>query len=127
MVQTAESGVREDCRSGRWFGFDRSALQSILFERIVNSIVVIIADVIPHQPPEMFFIQRDDVVQDLTAATSDPPFCSTVLSGRPKGGTLGLQARCPKKVYDPHQTSHRDRIWRNGTDPPRERLRAVAG
>jgi hypothetical protein len=38
-----------------------------------------LADVSANQAPKMLLVQRDDVVEDLTAATADPSFRGSVL------------------------------------------------
>jgi hypothetical protein len=56
---------------------DQAAIRRVLIESIVNVIsVVVITDVVTHQPAEMLFIQRDDVVEDLAATTTHPAFAT---------------------------------------------------
>jgi len=43
-----------------------------LFEGVVNAVLMVIAHVITHQAEQMSFVQRDDMVQDLSATTSNP-------------------------------------------------------
>jgi hypothetical protein len=49
-------------------------MRCALLEGIVNPVLVVVFRVIPNQPPEMFFMQWNDMVEDLSAAASDP-FC----------------------------------------------------
>jgi hypothetical protein len=49
-----------------------------------------ILDVITDQAAQVPFIQRDDVIERLTAATSDPSFCGSVLPGRRTPVRFGL-------------------------------------
>jgi hypothetical protein len=51
----------------------------ILLQRIMNAVVMVVAHVIPKQPKQMPFIQRDHMVQHLAAAASDPAFRRAVL------------------------------------------------
>jgi len=51
----------------------------VFAQRVVNAILVVIAEVVADQTAKMFFIHRDDMVQDLAAAASDPSFGSSVL------------------------------------------------
>jgi hypothetical protein len=41
---------------------DEAAIRRVLTESIVNAILVVITDVVTHQPAEMLFVPRDDVV-----------------------------------------------------------------
>jgi len=41
---------------------------------IVNPVVVIAVDVIANEPPEMLFVQRDDMIENRAAAASHPAF-----------------------------------------------------
>ena len=59
----------------------------------MDAVVVVIVQVVMDQPAEMFFIQRDDMVEDLAAATSDPAFGDTVLPGCLRARSLGCQTR----------------------------------
>jgi hypothetical protein len=38
----------------------------------VDAVLVVVVHVITYQPTEMFFIERDDMVEDLAPATADP-------------------------------------------------------
>jgi hypothetical protein len=48
-------------------------------QRKMCSIIVVVTDVLVHQPPQMAFIQHDHLVEQISAAASDPalstPFC----------------------------------------------------
>ena len=50
-----------------------------------------IVDVIADQPPEMLLVQRDNVVEDLAAATANPALRQTILPWRLDAGLLGFQ------------------------------------
>ena len=60
----------------------------------MSPIRVVVIHIIPNQPPQMLFVDRDDVVENLTAATSDPAFCDSVLPWRLNTRALRLQAGC---------------------------------
>ena len=53
------------------------SIRRVLIEGIVNPVVVIVVDVITNEPPEMLFVQRDDMIENLAAAASRSaiPFC----------------------------------------------------
>ncbi len=48
----------------------------------MNPVVVVVVHVIANEPPQMRFVQRDDMVENLAAAASDPAFRSPVLTRR---------------------------------------------
>jgi len=56
------------------------------------SVVVIVTDVLIHQPFQMPFIQNDHMIEQITTAASDPAFGDTVLPGAAEAGALGLDA-----------------------------------
>jgi len=44
----------------------------------MDSIFVIIGDVIPHQTTQMSFIENNDVIEKLSTTTSNPAFCNPI-------------------------------------------------
>jgi len=48
----------------------------------MNPVVVMVVDVIANESPQVWFVQRDDVVENLAAAASHPAFRSPVGEGR---------------------------------------------
>ena len=70
---------------GRFRGrllFGRPAIGRIFAETIVNSIFVMVVHVIAEHPAEMWFVQGDHVVEDLSPATSHPSFRNSILPRR---------------------------------------------
>src|SRR5688572_12749789 len=61
----------------------RAGDSAILIESIVSAILVVITHLVTHQPTEVLFVQRNDVVEDLAAATTHPAFRNPVLPRRP--------------------------------------------
>ena len=51
----------------------------VFAQRVVNTVLLVIAGVIADDAPKVCFIQRDDVVEDLAAAASNPSFSGPVL------------------------------------------------
>lgn len=66
----------------------------------MNTVFVMVVHVVSDQPAQMLFIKRDDMVQDLPPATSDPAFGDTVLPGGLRARWLGLQTRCLQERHD---------------------------
>jgi hypothetical protein len=90
MMQSAQARRRN---YGRFRGrplFGRPAIGRVFAEAVVNSIIVIAVHVIADQPAEMWFIQRDHVVEDLSTATSHPSFRKPILPRRLYTRPLGF-------------------------------------
>lgn len=59
----------------------------------MNSVFVIIPDVITHQAPQMLLIQRDHMIEKLPTTTADPAFRRSILPGRSPTRSLWFQTR----------------------------------
>ena len=92
MMQSAQTRHRDYRSIRRWLWRDRPAGRRIFVQAIVNSIFVVVVYVIANQPTEMAFVQGDDVVENLSPATSHPSFRRAILPGRLYACTPGLQA-----------------------------------
>jgi hypothetical protein len=92
MMQSAQARHRSYGCIRRRLWLDRSAGGRIFAEAIVNSIFVVVVHVLADQPTEMWFVQRDDVVENLSPATSHPPFRSSILPRHRYAGPVGLQS-----------------------------------
>lgn len=82
---------RNQCCVGGGLWLDWPLIRRILAQRIVDAVLMIIADVIANQAAKMLLIQRDDVVEDLSATTADPSLRGSVLPGRLAVRPFGLQ------------------------------------
>jgi len=71
--------------------FDGSSIRSIFVERVVNSVLVIVGDVIADEPAQMAFAQRDDVIKNLTPRAADPALRDPVLPRCSDARALGFQ------------------------------------
>ncbi len=63
----------------------------------MNAVVVIVVHVIANEPSEMLFVQRDDMVESLSAAASTQRSRSPVLPRRLQACALRLQASSLQK------------------------------
>src|SRR5581483_530372 len=79
MVKTAEAWQRSQSGVGNWSWLDRTSAGSVFFQGVVNTVLVVIADVLADDTTKVFFVPRDDVVEDLAAATPIPSFGRSVL------------------------------------------------
>ena len=59
----------------------------------MNSVAMVVAHVVPHQPEQMSFVQRDDMIHDLSATTSHSAFRDSILPGRLNARPLRFQTR----------------------------------
>jgi len=100
MMQTTKAGQGSHvCSCGR-LRLDWPFVRGVLFERVVNTVLMVVAHVITHEPEQMSFVQRDDMVQDLTATTSNPSFRGSILPGRLDARPLRFQAGRLQKGRD---------------------------
>ena len=97
MVQSAEARNRNHGRGSGRFWLDWSLLRRILLQGIVNAVPLVIAHIIPDQSAQMLLIQRDDMVQNLAAAASDPSLGNAILPWRLDARRFGLQTCCLQK------------------------------
>ena len=66
----------------------------------MNPIFMEVRDVVTEQASEVLFVQRNDVVQDLSPAAADPSFRDAILPRRLDARLPGLQTRCLQKGDD---------------------------
>src|SRR6516225_4446039 len=82
MVQPAQPWQRNHRRVGFRLALDWSALRRVFFQRVVNSLFMVIAHVVPKQTEKVTLVQSNDMIQQLPAAASDPTLGSSILPGR---------------------------------------------
>ena len=70
MVQATEPWHRYHARPGRRPLLDWPLVGSVLVQRVVNSIFMIIPYVVTDYPAEVLFVQRDHVIEDFAAAST---------------------------------------------------------
>src|SRR5260370_12684453 len=91
MMKAAEPGTGDHLRGRRRLAFHWPSVRCVLIEGIVNPVVVVVVHVIANEPPQMFFVQRDDMVEDLAAAASYPALQQFRFAKAP--GCLSASAR----------------------------------
>ena len=74
MVQATEPRHRNHARRGRRSLLDWPLVGSVLVQRVMNSIFVMIRYVVTDYPEQVLFAQRDHVIEDFAAAADYPPF-----------------------------------------------------
>ena len=94
MMKATEPGTGDHRRRRRRLAFHWPPIRRILIQGIVNPVVVIVADVIANEPPEMLFVECDDVIENLAAAASHPAFRNPILPGCLHTCAFRLETRC---------------------------------
>ena len=79
MVEATQAWQGNQTGMSRWFSLDRTSMGRVFAQRVVNAILVVIAHILANQTAKVFFIHRDDMVEDLAAAASNPSFSGSVL------------------------------------------------
>ena len=92
MVEATQAWQRSQTGIRRWLSLDRASIGRVFAQRVVNAILMVIAHVVADQTAKVFFIHRDDMVEDLAAAASDPSFGGSVLPRRLNARPFGLKS-----------------------------------
>ena len=79
MIQTADTVVRDRIAAAIVLAFDGAAERSVLFQGVMQAVLMVVIDSISDEPPKVCFIHRDHVVEDFPVAASDPSFGGSVL------------------------------------------------
>ena len=94
MVQPAQPGMGNQGRFRGRLLLDWPSIRRIFCQRIVDAVLMAVAGVLTHEPAEVLLVQRDDVVEDLSTATSHKALGDAVLPRCLDTGPLGFQPRC---------------------------------
>ena len=79
MMQAAEPWRGLDGgRRERW-ALDQPSCRGVLIQGVMASIIVVVVNILPKQAPQMFLVEDNDVVEDISPATADPAFCHAIL------------------------------------------------
>jgi len=100
MVQTAEAWQRSQSGVGNWSWLDRTSAGGVFVQGVVNAVLVVIADVLADDPTKVFFVHRDDVVEDLAAAAPNPSFGRSVLPWGVNARSFGFQSGGRQEAND---------------------------
>ena len=68
-------------------------MRSVLGQGIVDAILLVIAHIFTDQAAKVIFVERDDMIEQFPAATSNPSFGGSVLPRRLTARPLWLQTR----------------------------------
>jgi len=85
-----------------WHGYDfavrlgirrrHPARRRFFFQREMSSVLVIVTDVLGHQPFQMAFVEHDHMVEQVSSTIPDPAFGDAVLPRASEAGSFGLDA-----------------------------------
>ena len=91
VVQSTEPGRGN--HSARWAGTsDGPAVRrSLLRQSKMRPVVMIVMDVLGHQPFEMPLVQHDHMIEQVSAATTYEAFCHSVLPWAAEAGPVSRQ------------------------------------
>lgn len=67
------------------------------FERVADPFPVVVIDAVAEEPPQVLFIQRNDMVENLAATASGPAFGNAVLPRGLNARGFRVEARCLEK------------------------------
>src|SRR5215472_16613642 len=79
MVKATQAWQGNQTGMSRWFSLDRTSMGRVFAQGVVNAILLVIAHVLADQTAKVFFLHRDDMVEDLAAAASNPSFSGSVV------------------------------------------------
>ena len=74
VMQTADPLLCPECANCIGPRFGRTSARRLLIQSDMSSVVVIIANIFEAEPYQMSLLQRDDVIQHLSAVCSPPIF-----------------------------------------------------
>ena len=90
MMQAAKPGTGDHHRRRRRPFLDGTMIRCVLVESIMNSVLLEIGNILSEQTAQMALVQRDDMVEDLSASASDPTLGDSVLPGRLHARSFGM-------------------------------------
>jgi hypothetical protein len=86
VVEPAEAWERSQTGIADRDWLDRTSTGRVFVQRVVDAVLVVIADVLADNAAKVFFVHWDDVVEDLAPAASNPSFGRSVLPWRLNAG-----------------------------------------
>ncbi|PYT30173.1 MAG: hypothetical protein DMG57_09095 [Acidobacteria bacterium] len=81
MMKAAEPSTGDHRGRRRRPAVSGPSIRGVLIQGIVNPIFVVVVHVIANEPPQMSFVQSDDMVEHLAAAASHPALRDPICQG----------------------------------------------
>ena len=100
MVQAAESGQGYNFAIGVSIRRRQPTRRSRLLQREMRPVLMVVVDILAHQPFQMPLVQHDDVIEQVSPAVSNPAFRYTVLPRTPEAGSLRGDAKALDRLDD---------------------------
>ena len=69
-MKTTQSRHRDHLSRQRWPRLDRSSLRRVFVQGIMNAVRVMVGHIVAHESAQMGFIDRNNVIEKLAAATT---------------------------------------------------------
>src|SRR5580700_4611253 len=94
-----------------------SACRSLLIQSKMRPVVVVIVEVLSHEPLAMAFIEHNHMVEQIPAAVTDEAFRYAILPRALKTGSLGLNTEILDQLNDliiELCTANEDQVARRG-------------
>ena len=88
VVEPSDPPHRQYAARRKRPGFYCADAWSVLIQRDVRAVLVVVADVLLAKSEQVGLVQRDHVIQHLAAYALDPSFGDTVLPGAPNPGDV---------------------------------------
>src|SRR6266508_3359879 len=98
MVKAADSRRRHNLRTRPRSYLNRATRWGLLVQSEVGSVLVIISQILTAQPLQVFLIQWDHVIQQLSATTAHPSLGYSVLPWTPDAGSDRPDSATPQKL-----------------------------
>jgi hypothetical protein len=92
-------------------------MRRFLAQRKMSSVLMVVPDILDHQPPQMPLIQYDYMVEQVAATVADPALGNAVLPWTLKAGPLWLDAQgldCLDYLTAEVRRPIEDQIFRRG-------------
>jgi hypothetical protein len=90
MMQTAQPWHRHELAAYGGLAQCSATARSLLAQRKMRPVAVVVVDVFRHQSLQMPFVKNDHVIEKISATAANPTLCNTVLSRTPKARSLEL-------------------------------------
>ena len=91
-MQPAEPRDGYNLAASYWIRFRFTTGRRSFGQREMRAVVVVVTNILAHQPLHMTFIQRDHMVEQISAAGADPTLRNAILPGTSEACPFGFDA-----------------------------------
>jgi hypothetical protein len=100
MMQAAKPRHRDHAARRVGLSSRRTVRWRLFRQAEMCPVVVIVTDVLGHEPLEMSLVEHDDVIEQVSAAIADKALCYAVLPRTTEAGALGLDSEALDSADD---------------------------